>query len=313
VNVPAYDEAQRNPKHLLVCRSPAARVQLANCRILMNRRGGRNNNMNCLAVWGTASCQVRNCQFVTGGPGPGSFVGFPWSPDAELVVENCLIVGHGIQLPRTHAGPTRAVLKRNTSLGEFSQFVCITLGGKTDPALEKKTLPSLQIEATANVFDGVMHARQFEGGTAAEKPQDTEKLLTRLVTWREDRNLYVLPRDQALLWLRQSPEKPNTIPSSAPTKTMADWKSFWGMDQLDSKRGNAKFQGGDLVAKAKLTPELLAPEDFRLRPDSDGYRAGKDGKDLGADVDLVGPGPAYERWKKTPEYQQWLKDTKQVK
>ena len=52
--------------------------------------------------------------------------------------------------------------------------------------------------------------------------------------------------------------------------------------------------------------------DFRLRPDSPGYRAGKDGKDLGADVDLVGPGPAYERWKKTPEYQQWLKDTKQV-
>ena len=40
---------------------------------------------------------------------------------------------------------------------------------------------------------------------------------------------------------------------------------------------------------------------------------GKDGKDLGADVDLVGPGPAYERWKKTPEYQQWLKDTGQVK
>jgi hypothetical protein len=24
------------------------------------------------------------------------------------------------------------------------------------------------------------------------------------------------------------------------------------------------------------------------------------------DVDLVGPGPAYERWKKTPEYQRWL-------
>ena len=38
-----------------------------------------------------------------------------------------------------------------------------------------------------------------------------------------------------------------------------------------------------------------------------------DGKDLGADVDLVGPGAAYERWKKTLEYQQWLKDTGQVK
>src|SRR5262249_56577324 len=32
----------------------------------------------------------------------------------------------------------------------------------------------------------------------------------------------------------------------------------------------------------------------------------------GADVDLVGPGKAYERWKQTPAYQQWLKDTKQV-
>jgi len=30
-------------------------------------------------------------------------------------------------------------------------------------------------------------------------------------------------------------------------------------------------------------------------------------------VDLVGPGPAYERWKKTPEYQQWLKDSGQLK
>src|SRR5262249_17302040 len=34
--------------------------------------------------------------------------------------------------------------------------------------------------------------------------------------------------------------------------------------------------------------------------------------DLGADVDLVGPGPAYERWQKTPDYQQWLKDTGQL-
>ena len=30
-------------------------------------------------------------------------------------------------------------------------------------------------------------------------------------------------------------------------------------------------------------------------------------------MDLVGPGPAYERWKKTPEYQEWLKETGQLK
>ena len=68
-----------------------------------------------------------------------------------------------------------------------------------------------------------------------------------------------------------------------------------------------------MYAIAKTGGERLKPDDFRLRPDSPGYRAGKGGKDLGADVDLVGPGEAYERWKKTPEYQQWLKDTGQVK
>jgi WD40 repeat protein len=68
-----------------------------------------------------------------------------------------------------------------------------------------------------------------------------------------------------------------------------------------------------LWAKAALEPEHLTPQDFRLRADSAGYRAGPDGKDLGADVDLVGPGAAYERWKQTPEYQQWLADTGQLK
>jgi hypothetical protein len=93
----------------------------------------------------------------------------------------------------------------------------------------------------------------------------------------------------------------------------ADWDRFWTQKDTGSVEGDIRFQGGDLVTRALATPEKLTAEDFRLRPDSVGYRAGKDGKDLGADVDLVGPGPAYERWKKTPEYQQWLKESGQVK
>jgi hypothetical protein len=40
---------------------------------------------------------------------------------------------------------------------------------------------------------------------------------------------------------------------------------------------------------------------------SPGQAVLKDGSDLGANVDLVGPGAAYERWKKTPEYREWQK------
>ena len=73
------------------------------------------------------------------------------------------------------------------------------------------------------------------------------------------------------------------------------------------------YHGGNLASKLEMAPQKITPEDFRLRPDSAGYRAGADGKDLGADVDLVGPGPAYERWKRTPEYQSWLKETGAIK
>jgi hypothetical protein len=96
-------------------------------------------------------------------------------------------------------------------------------------------------------------------------------------------------------------------------KDLTEWTRFWRQDDSGCGFGPVRYRGGDLLSRADKDLEKLTPDDFRLRPDSPGYKAGKDGKDLGADIDLVGPGPAYERWKKTPEYQQWLKDTKQVK
>jgi hypothetical protein len=93
----------------------------------------------------------------------------------------------------------------------------------------------------------------------------------------------------------------------------AAWDRFWNLQPTAARSGTPKFQGGDVFALTQTGAQALGPEAFRLRPDSTGYRAGKDGKDLGADVDLVGPGPAYERWKKTPAYQQWLKDMGRLK
>jgi hypothetical protein len=52
--------------------------------------------------------------------------------------------------------------------------------------------------------------------------------------------------------------------------------------------------------------------DFRLLADSPGKGKGKGGRDLGADIQLVGPGAAYERWKQSAEYRQWVKETGQL-
>jgi hypothetical protein len=96
-------------------------------------------------------------------------------------------------------------------------------------------------------------------------------------------------------------------------KDLAEWNRFWGLKDTGSSQGVIRFHGGDLRAKVTADATKLTPEDFRLRADSAGYRAGPDGKDLGADIDLVGPGVAYERWKTTPEYQEWLKESRQAK
>src|SRR6202008_4543331 len=93
---------------------------------------------------------------------------------------------------------------------------------------------------------------------------------------------------------------------------LAEWNQFWGIKDTGSLQGSVRLRGNP-KAMVATAPETITPDDFRLRPDSAGYQAGKDKKDLGADVDLVGPGAAYERWKKTPDYQQWLQETGQPK
>src|SRR5262249_749103 len=82
-----------------------------------------------------------------------------------------------------------------------------------------------------------------------------------------------------------------------PIKTLDEWRDFWKPGKTDAVLGPIPFRGRELIPE-EAAPEKLAPEDFRLQADG-----------LGANVDLVGPGPAYERWKATPDYQQWLADT----
>ena len=83
--------------------------------------------------------------------------------------------------------------------------------------------------------------------------------------------------------------------------TLEDFKEYWKLGKKESSVGPIRFRK-ELSLKT-LAPEKLSPEDFRVEADGPAF------KGLGADVDLVGPGPAYERWQKTPAYQTWLKDT----
>jgi hypothetical protein len=138
-------------------------------------------------------------------------------------------------------------------------------------------------------------------------PVNIEAAVRLMVTWREHRNLDSPGSAYLQCFVA------NKFQDWRLFETRAAWDHIWGSGPAGSLEGRIRYHGGDLLARLANGPGQLTPDDFRLRPDSAGYRAGDDGKDLGADIDLVGPGPAYERWRKTPAYQQWLQDTGQVK
>ena len=94
-------------------------------------------------------------------------------------------------------------------------------------------------------------------------------------------------------------------PTSRPSPRLEEYQEYWKLGKTDSILGPHSISERP-VAQDVAAPEKLSPEDFRVQPD------GPTNKDLGADVDLVGPGPAYERWRATPAYQEWLKDSGQT-
>jgi hypothetical protein len=172
----------------------------------------------------------------------------------------------------------------------------------------------IRVAASDNVFETgpLFTLNQSPTFYQASQPlaaDPAQAIVSHLLHWHGERNLYSVSR--GFLTLSVGNGGTELLPLATPIETLEAWNRFLNTEDADSLEGQARYQGGALLARTRTAVEQLTPDDFRLRPDSAGYRAGPDGKDLGADVDLVGPGAAYERWKQTPEYQEWLKETGQ--
>jgi hypothetical protein len=198
-------------------------------------------------------------------------------------------------------------IKRSTVVPSLNLSLDVPLPVPPDA---RQAAQPIRLDISESVFGGPNVLgfdlpQQLFGKAAAPQPAEAKATLLRLLKWQGERNIFAA--GSTSVWANQLGQH---LPPGS--KGLEAWKRFWGGAEVDSLEGVLRFQGGNLLSRIYADLDQLTPGDFRLRADSAGYRAGKDGKDLGADVDLVGPGPAYERWKKTPEYQQWLKDTKQV-
>jgi serine/threonine protein kinase len=254
-------------------------------------------------------CEIRNCQVALKSQG-SAFLNCSYVSNGQLVFDNNAIAGPGHALyfwPFGGAATAEASfqLTRNSMAKSPIGFILYhASGGQTG----EKRARSMHVDARENAF-GESNALSFAQlhDTPTRTGAEAEALLKRLLDWREQRNAY--PERDLLYLGKNSGQGHVQIAPTKERKKVKEWEEFWGISNTGSLQGTIQFQGGDLAKRAQDFPLALKPEHFRLAADSVGKGKGKDGKDLGADVDLVGPGPAYEKWKQTDAYQYWLKDT----
>jgi hypothetical protein len=276
-----------------------------NCRFLSlpNLKGRSWDNR---IIADSLFCELRNCEICP----QGHLQVTRLKAGQRVIMDNCLQIAGGFGLEAANLEEKRPAVIRLTRTTRQDGSVGFWFFPDKAPALRGADRPGklVRVEASGNIFDAASPMRLAQ--MLPDKvlpPDDAQGLLAEFVGWQGQRNLYAVDGP----FLRQT-AMDKFHDSAKPIRNLAEWKQFWGSAETNSLEGRVKYHGGNLNSTMRDRPEKLTPEDFRLRSDSPGYKAGKDGQDLGADMDLVGPGPAYERWKKTPEYQQWLKDTKQA-
>lgn len=273
-------------------------LHAVNCRF--QGSGGYN-------VWSypeTRRCVLRNCEFYSNAVA-GTLAG-----GGEWRIDNCVVLGaiFTFQFNPERSGASVRLHRVTCVGGEYAAAVWTELFG------ESLVRPALRMDVSASVLDARC---SLQLNQAHKRLPDAEydALVRRMYTWRGDRNQYGIwtgGPDEKVSFRAAHNTTADTVWRPGPGD-LAGWKAFWNATEKGSIEGRPSFRGGELLTRYYESPRKLIAEDFRLTPDSKGYRAGEDGKDLGADIDLVGPGRAYEWWKATPEYQVWLKETGRAK
>ena len=282
-----------------------APLRLVNCRFVFPAHPGFT-----AAVYfdGSPMGEMRHCDFVLG-------LGCGWCDwicptDGRMVLEGNVVAGSGGGFVLHHSNPelkgVTLLVTRNT-LSNSPLVVALDVSPPEASGQEQGDRP-IRIETLENVWGSSpglqFHQNQAKHAPEAKvftAPEEAEALLRRLVTWREQRNLY----SDAINFLSVGVYRGPLEPIRKRTN-LAEWQEFWGQPATGSQQGRIRFAKAEVFAALPQAIETVSPRDFRLQPTSAGFQSGESGRDLGADVDLVGPGEPYERWKKTPAYQEWL-------
>ncbi len=167
--------------------------------------------------------------------------------------------------------------------------------------------PTVRLRLTGNAIqaDGSVMHNWASDQTSPAHPDEYVAWVRKHVLWVPSHNLVHAPNEYLGAY-----EVPARDPERVHVqKAEQEWRAFWRLDSDDTLGDAPLFGRPGLLDRIRSDLPSLSPADFRLADGSPGKGKGEGGKDLGADVDKVGPGQPYEEWKKTPEYEEWRKQT----
>jgi hypothetical protein len=273
-------------------------LHVANCRFLVRECG-----FDVVGLLNTAgSCDVRNCQFVGA---MQNYLIWWCRPGRRLSLHNCVALTRGGLTFSDLRGGLNDVsldISNNTLVSARSVHHYVNDAAKGRP--EEPALAAFNMHVSGNVFDSYGDAAYGFSLDNERRPRTAKEMQAayrKSVVWHEQGNVYAEGKGLFIVGSK-------SVKLTVTLTDLAQWQEFWEVKETGSRQGRIRYKGGDLGGKLAGAPDTITPDDFRLEAGSAGFRAGPGGRDIGADVDLVGPGPAYERWKATPAYQQWLKD-----
>src|SRR5262249_5687020 len=132
--------------------------------------------------------------------------------------------------------------------------------------------------------------------------------LRRVVRWQEETNLYAEKAAPLVIYYGRTNdphwgwfttrENRETIAGD-----LASWDRCWDQKATGSRAAPIRFAGGTGLQLQQALREA-GPAACLLHPDTLKGLGDPLKQQLGIPADLVGPGAAYERWKRTPAYQE---------
>ena len=263
-------QAGRGPSpHRGIILATESPLYIANCRFVL-RGQSLVSPIAGIAALVSPLCEVRNCLFVgSGGPG----IRWTCIRGGQLLIDNSAFVSFTSVdvIIRGQKQPSLLRLTRNAFYTQEAVFVACP----TRP--EGRVL---EVQARENVF-GVL--------SVLTQPPHLLLPLGRVMAWTDDRNVYSV--GHGYISARSVDDALGT--DTAIAADLEAWRKVWGHGESGVREG-APALSREAVQKMKSAPDKLTAADL---PFSD--------LSAGVDVEWLGPGEPYERWRRTQQYRQW--------